>query len=146
MMGLTEELCTWASLDTSLYTSSTCWPTGMMNTQIAANTVQVLQKDNQPEKAGKKSLNYLSIQRISSGHMVFSKIVNFDRIEAGLTSKWGRISPADQWCYQNQFNCTVRRRTTSRDIAKKFVTRQAGRQAGRRQYGLYSEVALAKKL
>ena len=32
--------------------------------------------------------------QISSGNMICSKIVNFDRTEAGLTSKWGRISPA----------------------------------------------------
>ena len=36
-----------------------------------------------------------------------SKIVNFNRTEAGLTSKWGRISPAVQWCYQDSSNCTV---------------------------------------
>ena len=45
-----------------------------------------------------------------------SKIVNFNRTEAGLTSKWGRISPAVQWCYQNQSNCTTWRRTASREI------------------------------
>ena len=49
--------------------------------------------------------------------MICSKIVNFDRTEAGLTSKWGRISPAVQWCYQNQSNYTVRRRTSSYDEA-----------------------------
>ena len=48
-----------------------------------------------------------------------SKIVNFNRTEAGLTSKWGRISPAVQWCYQNQSNCIIRRCTTSGDVAKR---------------------------
>ena len=45
--------------------------------------------------------------------MILSKIFNFDRTEAGLTSKWGRISPAVQWCYQNQSNCIVCRHMTS---------------------------------
>ena len=39
-----------------------------------------------------------------------------------LTSKWGRISPAVQWYYQNQTNCIVQQYVTSGDIAKKFVT------------------------
>ena len=51
--------------------------------------------------------------------MISSKIVNFDRTEAGLSSKLGRISPAVQWFYQNQSICT--------------------------EYKFYSEVALAKK-
>ena len=54
--------------------------------------------------------------------MISSKIVNFDRTEAGLTSKWDRISPAVQWCYQIQSNCIVQRCTTSGSVAKKFVT------------------------
>ena len=52
--------------------------------------------------------------------MICSKIANFNHTEAGLTSKWGRISPTVQWCCQNQSNCTIRRCTTSLDIAKKF--------------------------
>ena len=51
--------------------------------------------------------------------MICSKIVNFDLTEAGLTSKWGRISPAVQWCFQY---CTVGRCTTSCDVTQKFVT------------------------
>ena len=43
--------------------------------------------------------------------MICSKIANFIRTEAGLTSKWGRISVAVQWCYQNPSNCTVRQCT-----------------------------------
>ena len=35
------------------------------------------------------------------------KMDYFYRTEAGLTAKWGRISPAVQWCYQNQSNCTT---------------------------------------
>ena len=54
--------------------------------------------------------------------MISSKIVNFDRTEAGLTSKWDRISPAVQWCYQIQSNCIVQRCTTLGNVAKKFVT------------------------
>ena len=45
-----------------------------------------------------------------------SKIVNFNRTEAGLISKWARISPAVQWCYQNQSNCTLWRCTASHEI------------------------------
>ena len=45
--------------------------------------------------------------------MICSKIVNFDRTEAGLTSEWGRILPAVIWCYHDQSNCNVRRRATS---------------------------------
>ena len=54
--------------------------------------------------------------------MISSKIVNFNRTEAGLTSKWGRISPAAQWRYQNQSNCIVKRCMTSGDVTKKFGT------------------------
>ena len=52
--------------------------------------------------------------------MTYSKIVNFDRTEAGLTSKWGRISAAVQWGYENQSNYTVQRRAMS------LLHRQAG--------------------
>ena len=45
-----------------------------------------------------------------------SKMVNFDHKEAGLTSKWGRISPAIQWCYQNQSYCILQRCMTSDDV------------------------------
>ena len=48
--------------------------------------------------------------------MICFKIANFDRTEASLTSKWGRISPAFHWCYQNQSNYIVwqrKRRATS---------------------------------
>ena len=38
--------------------------------------------------------------RPSSHPMICSKIVNFDRTETSLTSKWGRILPAVHWCYQ----------------------------------------------
>ena len=41
-----------------------------------------------------------------------SRIVNFDCTEAGLTSKWSRISPAVQWCCQQQSKLYVRQRTT----------------------------------
>ena len=37
-----------------------------------------------------------------------SKMVSFNRTEAGLTSKFGRILPAVQECYQNQSNCIMR--------------------------------------
>ena len=33
--------------------------------------------------------------------------------EADLTSKWNRISPAVQWCYQNQSNLIERCQTIS---------------------------------
>ena len=45
-----------------------------------------------------------------------SKIVNFNRTEAGLTSKWGRILPAVQWFYQKQSNSNLWRCTVSREI------------------------------
>ena len=51
-----------------------------------------------------------------------SKMVNFNCTEAGLTSKWGRISSADQRYYQNQFICIIRRCTTPGDVTEKFVT------------------------
>ena len=41
-------------------------------------------------------------EQLSSGHMICSKIVNFYRTEAGLTSKWGRISPGVCRCHQKQ--------------------------------------------
>ena len=63
----------------------------------------------------KKNKNNLG--RRSSGNMIRSKIVNFDRTEAGITLKWGRISPAVQCCSQNQSNCTVRRWTSPHDVA-----------------------------
>ena len=34
----------------------------------------------------------------------YPKIANFQLTEAGLTSNWGRISPAVHWCYQNKSN------------------------------------------
>ena len=80
--------------------------------------------------------------------MVYYKIVNFDHTEVGLTSKGCRISPAVKWCYQNLSNCTVRQRTTSRDVALKFVTgtcRDTCRDTHRHvQNELYTKVALAK--
>ena len=45
--------------------------------------------------------------------MICSKIVNFDRKEASLTSKWSRILPTVQWCYQNLSNFTIQQCTTS---------------------------------
>ena len=36
-----------------------------------------------------------------------SKIVNFCRTEAGLTSKWGRISQAVYWWHQNRSSYIV---------------------------------------
>ena len=73
--------------------------------------------------------------------MIYPKTVNFDHTEAGLTSKWGKIWPAVQWCYQNQFNSNIRRHTTSSDVAQKFVI-----QALSHVYGLYSKVALTKNV
>ena len=75
--------------------------------------------------------------------MAYSKIVNFDRPEAGLKSKWGRIWPAVQWCYQKQSNCTVRRHVTS--LKNLLHTHTCGDTHRHVQNGLYSEVALAKK-
>ena len=49
-----------------------------------------------------------------------SKLVNFCRTEAGLTSKWGRISPAVYWWHQKQCSYIVRRRATSRNGIKVF--------------------------
>ena len=49
-----------------------------------------------------------------------SKIVNFNRTEAGLTSKWGRISPAVQWCYQNQFICPPWQCTASHETTVEY--------------------------
>ena len=43
----------------------------------------------------------------------YSKIVKFCRTEAGLTSKWGRISPA---VYQNQSRYIVKHHATLRDV------------------------------
>ena len=51
--------------------------------------------------------------RISSGSMICSKIVNFDRTEAGFTSKWGRISPAVHSEPVTTSYDDVRRRATS---------------------------------
>ena len=45
--------------------------------------------------------------------MIFSKIVNFDGIEAGITPKWGRILPAVHWCYHNASYDDLRRSATS---------------------------------
>ena len=53
--------------------------------------------------------------------MICSKIVNIDRTEAGRTSKWGRILPAVQWCYQNQSKGPKRQLITSRDVAEKLM-------------------------
>ena len=53
------------------------------------------------------------------GH-VCSKIVIFCCTEAGLTSKWGRISPEVYWWHQNQSSYNVRRSATSRDGIKVF--------------------------
>ena len=49
------------------------------------------------------------------------EIVNFCRTEAGLTSKWGRISPAVYWWHQNQSRYIVWRCATSRGVAKKLA-------------------------
>ena len=48
------------------------------------------------------------------------KIVNFCRTEAGLTSKWGRISPTVYWGHQNQSSYVVQRRAASHDRIKVF--------------------------
>ena len=40
---------------------------------------------------------FVKQERICSGNMICSKIINFDHTEAGLTSKWGRILQAVQW-------------------------------------------------
>ena len=45
---------------------------------------------------------FIIISKICSNRQC-SKIINFNRIEAGLKSKWDRISPAVQWCYQCQY-------------------------------------------
>ena len=66
------------------------------------------------------------------------KIVNFDRTEVGFTSKWVRISPAVQWCYQNQ----RRRRVIS---LRNLLHRQAGRQAGDTQTGKQKKIWLVTK-
>ena len=34
--------------------------------------------------------------------MIYSEIDNFDHTKADLIAKWGRISSAVQWCYQNR--------------------------------------------
>ena len=47
-------------------------------------------------------------------------IVNFNRTEAGLTSKGGRILPAVQWCYQNQFICPPWQRTASHETTVEY--------------------------
>ena len=60
--------------------------------------------------------NKNNLGQISSGHIIYSRIDNFVRTEAGLSPKWGRILAAVHWYYHNQSNCTVQRR------AKKFVT------------------------
>ena len=66
-----------------------------------------------------------------------SKMVDFYRTEAGLTSRRGRITPAVHW-YKDA--CT-----TSGNVAEKFVT-HTKTQAATGQYELNSEVALAKML
>ena len=48
-------------------------------------------------------------------------MVYIQRTEAGLTSKWGRISPAVYWGHQNQYSYIVRRCTTSCGVAKKLA-------------------------
>ena len=60
-------------------------------------------------------------QFIIIGNGQCSKNVIFYRTEAGLTSKRGRISPAVQWCYQNQSNCTTWRRTARRPARLKTL-------------------------
>ena len=49
------------------------------------------------------------------------KIVNFCRTETGLTSKWGRNSPAVYWWHQNQSRYIVRRCATWSGVAKKLA-------------------------
>ena len=57
----------------------------------------------------KKTRTTLRSNNLSN--MICSKIANLNR-----TSKWGRISPAVQWCYRSQCNCTVRWGMTSPKI------------------------------
>ena len=40
--------------------------------------------------------NALVFEKQEPGHMICSKIVNFDRTDACLTPKWSRILPAVQ--------------------------------------------------
>ena len=50
-----------------------------------------------------------------------SKIFIFCRTEAGLTSKWGRISPAIYWGHQSQSTYIEGCRETSRDVSGKLA-------------------------
>ena len=94
--------------------------------------------------------NALVFEEKEQGHIICSKIVNFDCTEAGLTLKYGRISPAVHWCYQNQSNSTysdVRRCATSPKLFFTHTETDRHRQkGGHGQNGFYSEVALAKNL
>ena len=58
---------------------------------------------------------------MSGPRVLRSRIVNFCRTEAGLTSKWGRISPAVYWWHQNQSSYVVRSHTVSLDVAEKLA-------------------------
>ena len=51
----------------------------------------------------------------------FPKIAHFQLSDAGLTSKWVRISPAVFWLHQNQSSYVIRRCATSRNVAEKFA-------------------------
>ena len=59
--------------------------------------------------------------------MVYYKVVDFDRTEAGLTSKCQQFNGAIRTSLTAPYD-NVRRRTTMYDVAQKFVTQQAGRQ------------------
>ena len=42
--------------------------------------------------------------------------------EAGLTSKWGKISPTVQWYYQNYFSCIIQRTRIQAEKVKKKIS------------------------
>ena len=52
---------------------------------------------------------------------LYSRIVNFCRTKAGLASKWGRMSPAVYWWYQNQSSYVEGPHAMSHDVARKLT-------------------------
>ena len=52
---------------------------------------------------------------------LFSKIIHFCCTEAGLRSKWVRISPPAFWWHQNQSSYIVTRRATLLNVAGKLA-------------------------
>ena len=117
---------------TELWVQKLCQP-GQQNDKLYAvynaNLAKICQQNQQetriPEPASKPILDSEKTIQAGQPHPppprgtrgLCSRIVNFCRTEAGLTSKWGRILPAVYWWHQNPSSYVIGRRATSRDVA-----------------------------